>query len=234
MTDTTNFNQTIIDEFRANGGKVGGGFDGMPMVIIHTKGAKSGQPRENPLAALVDDDGTLYIFASKGGAPTNPDWYYNIVANPEIEVEFGTDTFTADATVLTGDKRTEIYEPPEDAHSRLRRLRGRHDPGHPRGRPDPQGLNRWRLAASAGEKVPTQPHETHHEDDPSDRMGGDFADHGGRVRHRRGSHVRQPPEHDRQRPDHAPHDVGDRADTHRRAPCRTMDHPAASQPEEQQ
>jgi deazaflavin-dependent oxidoreductase (nitroreductase family) len=110
MTDTTNFNQTVIDEFRANGGKVGGGFDGMPMVIIHTKGAKSGQPRENPLAALVEDDGTLYIFASKGGAPTNPDWYYNIVANPEIEVEFGSDRFTAEATVLTGEKRTEIYD----------------------------------------------------------------------------------------------------------------------------
>ena len=110
MTDTTNFNQTIIDEFRANGGKVGGGFAGMPMVIIHTKGAKSGQPRENPLAALVEDDGTLYVFASKGGAPTNPDWYHNIVANPEIQVEFGDETFTADATVLTGDKRTEIYD----------------------------------------------------------------------------------------------------------------------------
>jgi deazaflavin-dependent oxidoreductase (nitroreductase family) len=110
MTDTTNFNQTIIDEFRANGGKVGGGFAGMPMVIIHTKGAKSGQPRENPLAALVEDDGTLYIFASKGGAPTNPDWYHNIVANPEVQVEFGDDTFTADATVLTGAKRTEIYD----------------------------------------------------------------------------------------------------------------------------
>ncbi len=110
MTDTTNYNQTIIDEFRANGGKVAGGFAGIPMVIITTKGAKSGQPRVNPLAALVEDDGTLYIFASKGGAPTNPDWYHNIVANPEVEVEFGDDKYTAAATVLTGDKRTEIYD----------------------------------------------------------------------------------------------------------------------------
>ncbi len=110
MTDTTNFNQTIIDEFRANGGKVAGGFAGIPMVIITTKGAKSGQPRVNPLAALVEDDGTLYIFASKGGAPTNPDWYHNIVANAEVQVEFGDDKYTAVATVLTGGKRTEIYD----------------------------------------------------------------------------------------------------------------------------
>jgi deazaflavin-dependent oxidoreductase (nitroreductase family) len=110
MTDMTDFNQTIIDEFRANAGKVGGQFDGATMVIIHTTGAKSGQPRVNPLAALADDDGTLYIFASKGGAPTNPDWYHNLVAHPEIEVEFGDETFTAVATVLTGAKRDEIFD----------------------------------------------------------------------------------------------------------------------------
>jgi deazaflavin-dependent oxidoreductase (nitroreductase family) len=110
MTDTTNFNQTIIDEFRANAGKVGGNFEGATMVIIHTKGAKSGQPRVNPLATLADDDGTLYVFASKGGAPTNPDWYYNLVANPELEVEFGDEKFTAVATVLSGAKRDEIFD----------------------------------------------------------------------------------------------------------------------------
>jgi deazaflavin-dependent oxidoreductase (nitroreductase family) len=110
MTDTSNFNQTIIDEFRANGGKVGGPFDGATMVIIHTEGAKSGQPRVNPLAALADDDGTLNIFASKGGAPTNPDWYYNLVANPEVEVEFGDEKFAALATVLTGAKRDETFD----------------------------------------------------------------------------------------------------------------------------
>jgi deazaflavin-dependent oxidoreductase (nitroreductase family) len=109
MTDRSNFNQTIIDEFRANGGKVGGPFDGATMVIIHTKGAKTGQPRVNPLATLTDD-GTLYIFASKGGAPTNPDWYYNLVANPEVEVELGDEKFAATATVLTGAKRDEIFD----------------------------------------------------------------------------------------------------------------------------
>jgi deazaflavin-dependent oxidoreductase (nitroreductase family) len=110
MTDMTNFNQTIIDEFRANHGKVGGPFDGATMVILHTKGAKSGQPRVNPLAALTDDDGTLYIFASKGGAPTNPDWYYNLVANPEVEIELGDEKFAADTTVLTGTKRDETFD----------------------------------------------------------------------------------------------------------------------------
>jgi deazaflavin-dependent oxidoreductase (nitroreductase family) len=108
MTDTSNFNQTIIDEFRANDGKVGGPFEGAAVVILHTKGAKSGQPRENPLVALPDD-GTLYIFASKGGAPTNPDWYYNLKANPEVEVEYGTDKFTATAAEVTGAKRDEIF-----------------------------------------------------------------------------------------------------------------------------
>jgi deazaflavin-dependent oxidoreductase (nitroreductase family) len=109
MTDMTDFNQTIIDEFRANSGKVGGPFEGATVVILHTKGAKSGQPRENPLAALVDDDGTLHIFASKGGAPTNPDWYYNLKANPEVEVECGTEKFTATAAEVTGAERDEIF-----------------------------------------------------------------------------------------------------------------------------
>jgi deazaflavin-dependent oxidoreductase (nitroreductase family) len=110
MTDMTNFNQTIIDEFRANHGKVGGPFDGSPVVIITTKGAKSGQPRVNPLVGLPEDDGTIYIFASKGGAPTNPDWYYNLVANPEVQVEIGDDKYTATATEITGAARDEIFD----------------------------------------------------------------------------------------------------------------------------
>jgi deazaflavin-dependent oxidoreductase (nitroreductase family) len=110
MTDTSNFNQTIIDEFRANVGQVGGGFAGAPMVIITTKGAKSGQPRVNPLVGLPDDDGTIYIFASKGGAPSNPDWYHNLLAHPDVQVEFGPDTYTAMAAVVTGPKRDEIFD----------------------------------------------------------------------------------------------------------------------------
>jgi deazaflavin-dependent oxidoreductase (nitroreductase family) len=110
MTDTSNVNQTVIDEFRANKGQVGGGFAGAPMVIITTKGAKSGQPRVNPLVGLPEDDGTIYIFASKGGAPSNPDWYYNLKANPELEVEFGDETYTALATEVAGAKRDEIFD----------------------------------------------------------------------------------------------------------------------------
>jgi deazaflavin-dependent oxidoreductase (nitroreductase family) len=110
MTDMSNFNQTVIDEFRANAGQVGGGFAGAPMVIITTKGAKSGQPRVNPLVGLPEDDGTIYIFASKGGAPTSPDWYHNLKANPEVEVEFGDEKFTATATEVTGAQRDEIFD----------------------------------------------------------------------------------------------------------------------------
>jgi deazaflavin-dependent oxidoreductase (nitroreductase family) len=108
MTDTSNFNQTIIDEFRANGGKVGA-FGDAPVVLITTKGAKSGQTRVNPLVGLPEDDGTLYIFASFNGAPNNPDWYHNLVAHPEVEVEFGTDRYAAVATPITGPARDEIF-----------------------------------------------------------------------------------------------------------------------------
>ena len=87
------FNKQIIEEFRANNGKVAS-FGDMPMVILNTIGAKSGEVREIPLVALVDDDG-MYVFASKGGAPSNPAWYHNLKANPEITVEYGGESFTA-------------------------------------------------------------------------------------------------------------------------------------------
>jgi deazaflavin-dependent oxidoreductase (nitroreductase family) len=109
MSEMTNFNQGIIDEFRANHGVVGGGFAGSPVVLLHTTGAKSGQTRVNPLVALPRDDGTLYVFASAAGAPKHPDWYHNLVAHPEVEVEFGDDTFGATATVITGADRDSIY-----------------------------------------------------------------------------------------------------------------------------
>lgn len=109
MSEIRDFNQAIIEEFRANHGVVGGGFAGAPVVLITTKGAKSGQTRVNPLVSLPADDGTLRVFASKGGAPTNPDWYYNLKANPEVTVEFGDETFTATAREVTGDERDRIY-----------------------------------------------------------------------------------------------------------------------------
>jgi len=103
------FNQQVIEEFRRNEGKVGGPFDGAPLVLLTTTGAKSGQKRTHPVMTLVGDDGTLYVFASKAGAPTSPDWYHNLVARPEVEVEFGTDRFDATATPVVGARRDEIY-----------------------------------------------------------------------------------------------------------------------------
>ncbi len=101
-------NQTIIDEFRANAGKVGGRFEGRPLLLLHHKGAKSGIERVNPLAYRRVGD-AVAVFASKGGAPTNPDWYYNLIANPEVEVEIGTERYPAVARVAVGEEREAIY-----------------------------------------------------------------------------------------------------------------------------
>lgn len=81
MSSFQDFNQAIIAEFRANGGKVGGQFANRPMLLLNTTGAKSGRPRTNPLVYVTDGD-RLVVFASKGGAPSNPDWYYNLLAHP--------------------------------------------------------------------------------------------------------------------------------------------------------
>ena len=94
----SDWNKQVIAEFRANAGKVAQ-FGDNPVVILHTIGAKSGELREIPLVALVQDD-RLVVFASKGGAPTNPDWFYNLLAKPEIDVEFGTETYAARVTQL--------------------------------------------------------------------------------------------------------------------------------------
>ncbi len=109
MTEMHDFNQGIIDEFRANGGRVGGPFDGVDsMVLLTTKGARSGQTRVNPLVALPDGD-RLYVVASKGGASTNPDWYRNLVAHPEVTVEYGDEKYGATAVVITGAERDRLY-----------------------------------------------------------------------------------------------------------------------------
>ncbi len=108
MSTPNDFNRAVIEEFRANHGKVGGGFEGMPMVVLSTSGATSGLKRVNPLAVLVEE-GRLFVFASKAGAPTNPDWYHNVLATPEVDVEFGGDTFAATAVPVTGPERDRIY-----------------------------------------------------------------------------------------------------------------------------
>ena len=102
------WNQKIIEEFRANAGKVGGYFEGAPMILIHHIGARSGTERVNPLTYLPDGE-DMVIAATKGGAPTNPDWYYNLKGHPRIEVEVGTATFPVKATEVTGEERDELW-----------------------------------------------------------------------------------------------------------------------------
>jgi deazaflavin-dependent oxidoreductase (nitroreductase family) len=99
-------NHGIIEEFRANAGVVGGFFAGKPILLLHHKGAKSGTERVNPLMY----NGRLVIFASMGGAPQSPDWYHNLVANPQAEIEVGTERYAVVATVLTGEDRERIWK----------------------------------------------------------------------------------------------------------------------------
>lgn len=109
MTDYNEWNRRIIEEFRANGGKVGGQFEGAPMLLLHTTGAKSGQERVNPLVYTTDGD-RIVIIASKGGAPTNPDWYYNLLANPNVSLEVGSEHFQARATAPEEPERTRLFD----------------------------------------------------------------------------------------------------------------------------
>lgn len=107
-TSTNAWNTTIIEEFHSNEGRVGGPFEGAPIALLHTKGARSNVPRINPMMYLQDEE-KIYVFASKGGAPTNPDWFHNLVANPSVSVEIGTENFEANAQPLTGAERDRIY-----------------------------------------------------------------------------------------------------------------------------
>ena len=108
MTDVNDWNAQIIKEFRENDGKVGGQFEGAPLVLLTTTGARTGKVRTNPLVSLVDED-RVVIFASKAGAPTNPDWYHNIMANPRVTVEQGTERYEADATIVEGAERDRLF-----------------------------------------------------------------------------------------------------------------------------
>jgi deazaflavin-dependent oxidoreductase (nitroreductase family) len=103
------FNSRVIRDFRANGGEVGPPFDGAPLLLLTSTGAKSGAQRTNPMMYLADGP-RLIVFATKAGAPTNPDWYHNLVAHPEATVEVGTDRFAVTAKVLSGPERDELYE----------------------------------------------------------------------------------------------------------------------------
>jgi len=109
MPDYNDFNQQIVAEFRANEGHVGGSFAGAPMVLVHHIGRKSGKEYIIPVVYLPGDDDSIYIFASKGGAPAHPDWYGNLVAADKATVEVGTSTYPVTVTELSGDERDRIY-----------------------------------------------------------------------------------------------------------------------------
>jgi deazaflavin-dependent oxidoreductase (nitroreductase family) len=104
----SDWNTAIIDEFRASGGKVGGNFAGAPLLLLHTTGAKTGQERVHPMMYRQVGD-KVAVFATKAGQPTNPDWYHNLVANPSVTAEIGTQTLPFTARVAAGDEREQIW-----------------------------------------------------------------------------------------------------------------------------
>ncbi|MFI7436167.1 nitroreductase family deazaflavin-dependent oxidoreductase [Micromonospora haikouensis] len=104
----SDWNEKVIAEFRANGGRVGGQFAGAPLLLLHTVGARSGQARVNPMMYRKVDGGYA-VFASKAGAPTNPDWYHNVLAHPRVRAEIGTETVELVARVAAGEERDRIW-----------------------------------------------------------------------------------------------------------------------------
>jgi deazaflavin-dependent oxidoreductase (nitroreductase family) len=111
-TTPADLNAQVIEEFRANGGKAGGMFEGMPLVLVHNVGAKSGKEYVTPLVYLADGD-DIVIFASKGGAPENPGWYHNLKAEPNVSIEVGDRKLDALATEATGAERDRLYSAQE-------------------------------------------------------------------------------------------------------------------------
>ena len=105
---SADFNAQVIEEFRANAGHVGGRFEGMPLLLLHHAGARTGQKRVNPVAYL-GDGGRYVLIASKGGAPTNPAWYHNLKASPHTKIEVGTDTIEVLASEATGEERERLF-----------------------------------------------------------------------------------------------------------------------------
>ena len=111
MAELNDWNAQIIAEFRANEGRVGGQFEGAPVVLMHHVGRKSGAEYVNPVMYLADetDPATIYVFASKGGAPTDPDWYRNMTSAGAASVEVGTETYPVAVSEITGEERDRIY-----------------------------------------------------------------------------------------------------------------------------
>lgn len=110
MSDFNGWNATIIEEFRANEGRVGGDFEGAPILLLHSTGRKSGKEYVNPTMYQQLSDDAVAVFASKGGMPTNPDWYYNVLANPDVAAEIGTETIEMKAREAASEERRRIWE----------------------------------------------------------------------------------------------------------------------------
>jgi deazaflavin-dependent oxidoreductase (nitroreductase family) len=108
-TTPADFNDQVIEEFRTKGGKAGGIFEGMSLLLLHNVGAKSGERYVTPLVYMPDGERWV-IFASKGGAPKNPGWYWNLKAGPEVAIEVGTDTVEVLATEATGEERDRLFD----------------------------------------------------------------------------------------------------------------------------
>ncbi|MFE5285734.1 nitroreductase/quinone reductase family protein [Nocardia sp. NPDC056611] len=111
MTGMSDWNTNIINEFRANAGRVGGPFEGAPMILVHHRGRKTGRELVTPTMYMADeqDPAVVYVFASKAGAPTNPDWYYNLTTAGKAQAEIGTETFPVVVTEVKGADRDRIY-----------------------------------------------------------------------------------------------------------------------------
>jgi deazaflavin-dependent oxidoreductase (nitroreductase family) len=111
VPEATDWNTKTINEFRANEGRVGGPFEGAPMVLVNHRGRKSGHQHVTPMMYLPDetDDSVIYVFATKGGAPSNPDWYYNLTTVGEGSIERGTDSYPVTVREVTGDERDRVY-----------------------------------------------------------------------------------------------------------------------------
>lgn len=115
MTEVEDWNKKIVEEFRANGGRVGGQFEGAPLLLLHHTGARSGAERVNPVMYQAVD-GSFAVFASKGGAPTNPDWYHNLVAHPAATIEVGIETVRVQARIADGEERERIWSRQKDLY----------------------------------------------------------------------------------------------------------------------
>jgi deazaflavin-dependent oxidoreductase (nitroreductase family) len=111
MTGPGGWNAKVIEEFRAHEGRVGGNFEGAPITLVQHRGRRSGRHHVTPMMYMADetDPATIYVFASKAGAPDNPDWYYNLTTAGEAEVEVGTEQYPVSVDELTGDERDRVY-----------------------------------------------------------------------------------------------------------------------------